>query len=106
MDVHISHLRKKLDNDEETLIQTVRGAGYLLAFEGGTERRQKTGEIRLHQDPHLVIAHAGVSLLGLFSSATGSRCKSASANLPTSPSLEFQEAQEAYEAGGQARRRR
>ncbi len=31
MDVHISHLRKKLDNSEETLIRTVRGAGYLLA---------------------------------------------------------------------------
>jgi two-component system response regulator CpxR len=34
MDVHISHLRKKLDNDEETLIHTVRGAGYLLAVHG------------------------------------------------------------------------
>lgn len=31
MDVHISHLRKKLDNGDETLIRTVRGAGYLLA---------------------------------------------------------------------------
>ncbi len=34
MDVHISHLRKKLDNEEETLIHTVRGEGYLLALRG------------------------------------------------------------------------
>lgn len=32
MDVHISHLRKKLDSGEETLIHTIRGAGYLLAL--------------------------------------------------------------------------
>lgn len=32
MDVHISNLRKKLGKDEETLIQTIRGAGYRLAF--------------------------------------------------------------------------
>lgn len=31
MDVHISHLRKKLDSSDDTLIRTVRGAGYLLA---------------------------------------------------------------------------
>jgi two-component system response regulator CpxR len=34
MDVHISHLRKKLDNGEGALIHTVRGAGYLLALRG------------------------------------------------------------------------
>lgn len=34
LDVHISHLRKKLEDDEEALIHTVRGAGYLLAFRG------------------------------------------------------------------------
>jgi two-component system, OmpR family, response regulator CpxR len=34
MDVHISHLRKKLENDEETLIHTIRGAGYLLVLRG------------------------------------------------------------------------
>jgi two-component system, OmpR family, response regulator CpxR len=38
MDVHISHLRKKLDNDEETMIQTVRGSGYLLAPRSGNAR--------------------------------------------------------------------
>lgn len=32
MDVHISHLRKKLD-DGETRIRTIRGAGYLLAVQ-------------------------------------------------------------------------
>lgn len=31
MDVHISHLRRKLDHGDETVIHTVRGAGYLLA---------------------------------------------------------------------------
>ena len=31
LDVHISHLRKKLDNDDEVFIHTLRGAGYLLA---------------------------------------------------------------------------
>ena len=31
LDVHISHLRRKLDNRGEVLIQTVRGEGYLLA---------------------------------------------------------------------------
>jgi two-component system response regulator CpxR len=30
LDVHVSHLRKKLDDDPETFIHTVRGAGYLL----------------------------------------------------------------------------
>jgi two-component system response regulator CpxR len=34
LDVHISHLRKKLDNHEEALIHTIRGEGYLLAFRG------------------------------------------------------------------------
>jgi two-component system, OmpR family, response regulator CpxR len=38
MDVHISHLRKKLDNDEETMIQTVRGSGYLLTPRSGNAR--------------------------------------------------------------------
>ena len=38
IDVHISHLRKKLDNDEETMITTVRGSGYLLAPRGGSAR--------------------------------------------------------------------
>ena len=31
LDVHVSHLRKKLDDDQETFIHTVRGTGYLLA---------------------------------------------------------------------------
>lgn len=31
VDVHISHLRKKLEQCEEVVIQTVRGEGYLLA---------------------------------------------------------------------------
>jgi two-component system response regulator CpxR len=31
LDVHISHLRKKLHRDEESFIHTVRGTGYLLA---------------------------------------------------------------------------
>lgn len=31
LDVHISHLRKKLEDDEEVFIHTVRGSGYLLA---------------------------------------------------------------------------
>jgi two-component system response regulator CpxR len=31
LDVHVSHLRKKLDNEEETFIHTVRGTGYMLA---------------------------------------------------------------------------
>ena len=31
LDVHISHLRKKLDSDDEAFIHTVRGTGYLLA---------------------------------------------------------------------------
>jgi two-component system response regulator CpxR len=30
LDVHVSHLRKKLDDDQETFIHTIRGAGYLL----------------------------------------------------------------------------
>jgi two-component system, OmpR family, response regulator CpxR len=34
MDVHISHLRKKLDNGEEFLIHTIRSSGYLLALRG------------------------------------------------------------------------
>ncbi len=36
VDVHISHLRKKLDNDDEALIHTVRGEGYVLAIRGRT----------------------------------------------------------------------
>jgi two-component system, OmpR family, response regulator CpxR len=43
MDVHISHLRKKLDNDEETLIHTVRGAGYLLALRGKNPNNHPAG---------------------------------------------------------------
>ena len=31
LDVHISHLRKKLEDDAEEFIHTVRGSGYLLA---------------------------------------------------------------------------
>lgn len=31
LDVHVSHLRRKLDNADETFIHTVRGTGYLLA---------------------------------------------------------------------------
>lgn len=31
LDVHVSHLRRKLDDDEETFIHTIRGAGYMLA---------------------------------------------------------------------------
>jgi two-component system response regulator CpxR len=31
LDVHVSHLRKKLDDDDETFIHTIRGAGYMLA---------------------------------------------------------------------------
>jgi two-component system response regulator CpxR len=31
LDVHISHLRKKLEGADRTLIQTVRGIGYLFA---------------------------------------------------------------------------
>jgi two-component system response regulator CpxR len=35
LDVHISHLRKKLDNRGEVVIHTVRGEGYLLAAQRG-----------------------------------------------------------------------
>ena len=31
LDVHISHLRRKLDNEKESFIHTIRGTGYLLA---------------------------------------------------------------------------
>lgn len=31
LDVHVSHLRKKLDDGDETFIHTIRGAGYMLA---------------------------------------------------------------------------
>jgi two-component system response regulator CpxR len=31
LDVHVSHLRRKLESEDETFIHTVRGAGYLLA---------------------------------------------------------------------------
>ena len=31
LDVHVSHLRKKLDDEDETFIHTIRGAGYMLA---------------------------------------------------------------------------
>jgi two-component system OmpR family response regulator len=35
VDVHISHLRKKLGDDPPRLIRTVRGVGYVLAKDGG-----------------------------------------------------------------------
>jgi two-component system response regulator CpxR len=38
LDVHVSHLRRKLDDDDETFIHTVRGSGYMLAS------RQRTSE--------------------------------------------------------------
>jgi two-component system response regulator CpxR len=31
LDVHVSHLRKKLDGEDETFIHTIRGSGYMLA---------------------------------------------------------------------------
>jgi DNA-binding response OmpR family regulator len=31
VDVHISHLRKKLGDDSQKLIKTVRGVGYVLS---------------------------------------------------------------------------
>jgi two-component system response regulator CpxR len=31
LDVHVSHLRRKLDDEQETFIHTVRGTGYMLA---------------------------------------------------------------------------
>jgi len=31
LDVHISHLRKKLERDERSLIRTIRGVGYQFA---------------------------------------------------------------------------
>ena len=34
LDVHISHLRRKLEHAAGPAIRTVRGAGYLLAREG------------------------------------------------------------------------
>ena len=37
LDVHISHLRKKLDRRREVVIQTVRGEGYLLAVHRGAQ---------------------------------------------------------------------
>ena len=40
LDVHISHLRRKLNNDEEPFIHTVRGTGYLLA----SQRRNQLPE--------------------------------------------------------------
>ncbi|HMC58946.1 MAG TPA: response regulator transcription factor, partial [Candidatus Solibacter sp.] len=35
LDVHISHLRKKLEHDERAVIRTVRGVGYLFAPAAG-----------------------------------------------------------------------
>ncbi|HVW10360.1 MAG TPA: response regulator transcription factor [Bryobacteraceae bacterium] len=40
LDVHVSHLRKKLDNGEEMFIHTVRGTGYMLA----SRQRTREGE--------------------------------------------------------------
>ena len=37
IDVHISHLRKKLDREDESLIHTVRGSGYMLALRNRTK---------------------------------------------------------------------
>jgi two-component system response regulator CpxR len=34
LDVHISHLRRKLQDDEHSIIQTIRGAGYTLSGGG------------------------------------------------------------------------
>jgi DNA-binding response OmpR family regulator len=34
VDVHISHLRKKLGDDPPKLIRTVRGVGYVLSKDG------------------------------------------------------------------------
>jgi DNA-binding response OmpR family regulator len=34
VDVHVSRLRKKLDDDSATYIRTIRGVGYLLSKEG------------------------------------------------------------------------
>jgi len=38
LDVHISHLRKKLERQDRNLIQTIRGVGY--QFSAGTEVRR------------------------------------------------------------------
>jgi DNA-binding response OmpR family regulator len=40
VDVHISHLRRKLGDDPKTpaLIKTVRGIGYIMPRERGAER--------------------------------------------------------------------
>jgi two-component system response regulator CpxR len=38
LDVHISHLRKKLEHEGRTVIRTVRGVGYQFAPAGGGER--------------------------------------------------------------------
>jgi two-component system response regulator CpxR len=38
LDVHISHLRKKLEHDERAVIRTVRGVGYLFAPAPGGDR--------------------------------------------------------------------
>jgi len=35
LDVHVSHLRKKVESDGQLIIQTVRGVGYLLAVHEG-----------------------------------------------------------------------
>jgi len=37
LDVHVSHLRKKLEDDDEAFIHTLRGSGYLLAPRPRTE---------------------------------------------------------------------
>jgi len=37
LDVHISHLRKKLERGERTPIQTIRGVGYQFAPAAGAE---------------------------------------------------------------------
>jgi DNA-binding response OmpR family regulator len=37
IDVHVSHLRKKLEHQGRSLIRTVRGVGYQFCAEPGTE---------------------------------------------------------------------
>ena len=54
LDVHVSHLRKKL-GDRGDLICTVRGSGYL--FRAGPRRARPLDEVDLHHDPALGSRH-------------------------------------------------
>ena len=56
LDVHISHLRKKLEGADRTLIQTVRGVGYFLR----SRIWSSPSEIRLLQNSAVVLRHAAV----------------------------------------------